>query len=106
LLLYANGHISIGIKDSEDQIELRIEDDGPQISEHRINRIFTRRPQADTDSMSPLLQLPIAKELIQMHSGNIWIENGQDKGRALCLTLPKVSAAKLITAAEFSTDGI
>lgn len=85
------GRISCGIKRQEDFMHIIIDDTGPGIPDYAVDRIFERfyslqRP--DTGKKSSGLGLSFAKEVAELHGGNISMENRPDKGARSVITLP------------------
>jgi len=91
-----NGHINVRVRDTGNEITLEVEDDGPSIESSELNRIFNRfdqiRKQLRAGSEELSLGLPIARELVEMHSGWIWAESKDKRGNSFCFTLPKPHA--------------
>jgi PAS domain S-box-containing protein len=90
----ANSHISVRVKDLGDEITVEVEDDGPSIESGEINRIFNRFDQISKQLRAGeeelMLDLPIARELVEMHGGCIWAESKDGQGNSFCFTLPKL----------------
>ncbi|MCP5080697.1 MAG: HAMP domain-containing protein [Alphaproteobacteria bacterium] len=68
----------INLRQLPGQVEFRIEDSGPGISEENLDRIFNRfytdRPEAAFGENSGL-GLSISKQIVDAHRGRIWAEN-------------------------------
>ncbi len=88
-----NGHISIRAKDAGKEIVVEVEDDGPSIESGEIKKIFDRfdriKKQLHYDEKGSVLGLPIAKKLVEMHGGYIWVESREERGNNFCFALPK-----------------
>jgi signal transduction histidine kinase len=87
------GHINVLTEDSDNEITVEVEDDGPTIEADQMNRIFNRFDQIRTQVRSGKeelsLVLPIARELVEMHGGWIRAEGKDGRGNSFCFTLPK-----------------
>lgn len=87
------GNIRIDIKDSEDKVVIKIEDNGRGISREELPFIFDRFYRADpsrnTSKGGSGLGLAIAKQIIEAHGGNIWAESEYNKGTSIFFTLRK-----------------
>ncbi len=89
----AKGHISIRVRDVDSEITVEVQDSAPVIKSDRIEKIFNPFAQIEEQLRSgkedAALGLPIAKELVEMHGGQIWGESRGRKGNSFCFTLPK-----------------
>lgn len=85
------GKIYISNQNNKDMFQLIIEDEGPGIPEYAKSRVFEKffslkRP--DTGKKSTGLGLSFVKEVVNLHKGQIQIDNRQDKGTVVELSLP------------------
>lgn len=71
---YANNVVSVDLFDNEDAIKLRISDDGLALSQEDINRIFERFYRGEKGCTG--VGLSLAKEIINLHNGYIYVETG------------------------------
>ncbi len=73
-----NGEVAITLRRVPGQVEFRVEDQGPGISEDNLERIFNRfytdRPEIAFGENSGL-GLSISKQIVDAHRGRIWAEN-------------------------------
>lgn len=71
---------------------LEIKDNGPGISEDQCNRIFERFYRGNNartmTSGSSGLGLAIAKEIVEAHKGNIWVNSELGSGTTIGIELP------------------
>ena len=79
-------------EDRRDFIHISVGDTGIGISEEDLPRIFDDYSQC-TDTLSEMprgtgLGLPICKEIVVRHRGNIWVESEKGKGSTFHITLP------------------
>ncbi len=86
-----DGCVRVVIEPLGEQIELRVEDDGPGIPENVLPRIFepfftTKTPGAGTG-----LGLAVTRDLVTRHGGTIAVETG-DTGSRFRVTLPAAPA--------------
>jgi two-component system, OmpR family, sensor histidine kinase BaeS len=91
-----DGKIVLSARESNDQIELAIQDSGPGLRKENLDRIFDRFYRTDTsrqreDSGGSGLGLAIAKSIVQAHGGQIRAESGAGYGLKIIITLPKKS---------------
>lgn len=88
-----NGHVSVRVKDADNELTIEIQDEGQLLERNEIHRITNRpdlvKDQFHTGREDLILGLRIAKEFIEMHGGLIWAESSEDKQNILCFTVPK-----------------
>jgi len=77
---------------AKDGVLFQFEDKGIGISEKEIASIFQRfyRSERVTDIPGTGLGLPIAKELIELHSGEVFVESKYAKGTIFYVFLPRI----------------
>jgi len=89
----SDGHVTVRVEDTDSQIAVRIEYDGSIMDNSRMQNIFDRsgwtKEQLAQGQNDLALGLPIAREMVEMHGGCLWAENGDDQGNTVCFTLPK-----------------
>jgi len=72
------GEVRVSVRRDEDAVELIVDDDGPGIPPHALERIFERfytdRPDHGFGQNSGL-GLSISRQIIEAHRGTIWAEN-------------------------------
>ena len=73
-----NGEIEIKIQKSEEYTDITIKNTGVEISEEDMPRIFNKFYQCDKShsSKGSGLGLSIAKRIVELHSGKIFVESG------------------------------
>jgi signal transduction histidine kinase len=84
------------VEDKRNLLHVSVSDTGVGISEEELSRIFDDYSQC-TDTLSPIsrgtgLGLPICKEIVARHRGNIWVESTKGEGSTFHITLPVVGA--------------
>jgi NtrC-family two-component system sensor histidine kinase KinB len=86
------GNIVIDIKSDPKQITFCIRDHGPGIPAEALDLIFDKfvrvKDFKDAEEGNIGLGLAIAKEVINMHSGKIWVESKPGAGSRFYFTLP------------------
>lgn len=86
------GHIEITMGKQVDEVWIVVSDDGIGIPSNKLERIFTRFYQVEDHMRRHYegmgLGLAIAKELLELHHGRIWVENKQPKGSRFFIALP------------------
>ncbi|WMW22837.1 ATP-binding protein [Methanolobus mangrovi] len=87
-----NGNIIIRCKAVEDMVHIEVEDDGIGIKEHDINKLFKPFSQIDAPSMSKYrgtgLGLSLVKELVELHSGDVWVRSEYGKYSIFGFSIP------------------
>lgn len=102
------GKIKVELKDEKNQIEISISDTGIGIAKEDLPKVFgrfqqfSRTPGAGYKGTG--LGLAIAKELIELHKGEINVESELNKGAKFIFTLPKIEAEEVFK--EYITNGI
>ena len=81
------GTLTIGSKESEENIELRFKDTGVGMSRETLERIFT--PLFTTKAKGMGFGLAICKRLIEAHGGTISVESEMGKGTTFTATIPR-----------------
>lgn len=77
--------------DSNKNLMMTVEDNGPGIKLEHLEKIFYKFKQIDNDlgtRMGTGLGLSIAKYIIKAHGGNIWAQSKYSEGTKILFTLP------------------
>lgn len=86
------GHIKISVNCTGQQVELVVQDNGIGIPKEDLPRIFERFYRVDKARSRELggtgLGLSIAKEIVEAHDGEIFIDSDKDKGTQVKLQFP------------------
>ncbi len=83
-----NGHIFVSLAKTDEQIVLKVEDDGIGIAEEEQEKIFHRFYQVDASRSSDSngLGLAMAGEIVKFHNGEIRVESELGKGSSFIVT--------------------
>ena len=88
------GKISIGARKKNEYLQIMVEDSGTGIAPDNQKIIFDRFRQIGRTpgpgARGTGLGLPICKEIVRLHNGDIWVESQLDKGSKFIFTLPAV----------------
>jgi len=88
---HPGGEVNIQISRVENVEQFAISDNGIGIpiddQAHIFSRFFRARNAKKVDPNGTGLGLYIAKNIIEMHGGKIWLESGEDKGTTFYFTL-------------------
>lgn len=85
------GKILINIARKEENVEILIKDNGSGIAEKHIHYVFNKFYQiqhlkAKNDGSG--LGLAISKRIVELHKGEIWVENGKESGAIFSFNIP------------------
>ena len=93
------GSITCRVKADGAQVVISITDTGIGIAEADLDKVFEKFKQVgDTLTDKPKgtgLGLPICKQIVEHHGGNIWVESTLGTGSKFSFTLPIMSASNL-----------
>ena len=96
--------ITIRCKSDQQRVYITVEDEGGGIPTSKLNTIFDRfyseRPSTEKFGAHSGLGLSICKQIVEIHSGNIWAENiysiiEHKIGARFIIALPKAKAFKM-----------
>jgi len=86
------GTVTVGVRRSDDRVEVRVADEGigiPAAERERIFRKFYRAESAARDGAAGTgLGLFIAKELVTAMGGRIWVDSTEGEGSSFSFELP------------------
>ena len=93
----SQGLIEINSKIAEDSIKITIQDSSIGFTEEEKERLFTQHGKIerygqgfDVISDGIALGLHIAKKIIELHGGKIWVESGgRNQGSTFYFSLPR-----------------
>ena len=81
--------IQVSAKPQGDRIYCRVQDNGPGIEPGYHQRVFELFDRLDSDVPGTGIGLALAKRIVEIHNGTIWIESeGDGQGCCFCFTLP------------------
>ena len=86
------GIIRLGLTPRASDVLLCVEDDGPGIpaadQEHIFERYYRSESEATRARQGSGLGLPIARALVELHGGRLWVESTPGLGARFCIALP------------------
>ena len=89
------GWIRVELADQPSEVEIAVRDNGPGLTQEEMKKVFDRFVQihkiAGAGEHGTGLGLTIAKNLVEMHHGRIWVESVPGCGCCFRFTLPKQS---------------
>jgi PAS domain S-box-containing protein len=89
-----NGSITVEclLKKEKDEIEISITDTGIGIDKENLPKVFDKfyqiREKASSDMGGTGIGLSIAREIMELHGGKIWVESEKGHGSKFTFTLP------------------
>jgi signal transduction histidine kinase len=85
------GEIEIRVRETTDELQVCVADNGPGIPAEDQDRIFDRfYVVANGRGLSGVgLGLYIARQMVELHGGRIWVESRLGAGSTFCFTVPK-----------------
>jgi signal transduction histidine kinase len=88
-----NSHITVRIEEKENSTILTVKDQGEGVDEKLVGQLFERKADALGENASRFggigIGLPMIKEIITAHRGEIWITSGIGKGFSISFSLPQ-----------------
>jgi two-component system sensor histidine kinase KdpD len=104
-LKYSNPESSIEIRASKegDFVKISVKDHGPGIPIEERSRVFERYYRISKSAVrvpGTGLGLHIARDIVQAHGGNIWVESESNQGSEFFFTLPAVEQGRKVEAHE------
>ncbi len=86
------GNVEIRTTWGDDEVCVQIEDDGTGIASDQLSRIFEPLQQADGSSTRRWgglgIGLAMAKHIVELHGGRIWVESELGRGSVFSFVLP------------------
>ncbi|MEE8401029.1 MAG: ATP-binding protein, partial [Candidatus Hydrothermarchaeaceae archaeon] len=88
----SGGEIVISAKNKDGYVEVAVKDTGIGIPQKKMSKIFDRLYQIDSDESRMYsgtgMGLAVAKEIIEVNNGKIWVESKKGEGATFYFTLP------------------
>jgi signal transduction histidine kinase len=87
-----HGHIKATLQDMGQEYLVSVADDGPGIPLAEQSQIFERfysNSRAPGEKTGAGLGLAIAKTVVELHGGRIWVKSQGGRGSTFFFTLPK-----------------
>ncbi len=92
------GNVSIGLTGNNEVVQLYVRDTGPGIPSEDIPHLFQKFYRVDNSSTRTIggtgLGLFIARKIIELYNGRIWVESELEKGSTFFINLPRITPEK------------
>ena len=96
----AGGRIDVRISNGNREVVIAVSDSGPGVAEEERELIFEPFFRGDHDRTGLGLGLAIAKSVVELHNGRIWVEdNPRGSGSTFFVALPRHAAKALVRSA-------
>lgn len=86
------GGITVQLTQNGDAVQIKLEDTGPGISPEDLSRIFDKFERVSSTEEGSGLGLPIARDIVGLHHGKIWVESEVGRGSRFFVRLPMKGA--------------
>jgi len=88
----SGGHVTVKVQEDSGYFKVSVVDDGMGIAARDLPRVFERFFQVESHLTRRYggmgLGLAVAKAMIEMHNGRIWVESEEGKGSTFIFLLP------------------
>jgi len=85
--------ITIRVETKEDVITVSVRDQGEGIAESRVEKLFEKDSNLYGEQARRFggigISLPVIREIISAHKGQIWVESGYGKGFCISFSVPR-----------------
>lgn len=82
------GRVAIEVEEVAGAVQVSVRDTGPGIAAHELDRIFDKFYQVDLRGRRGAgIGLSIARNLVELHGGQIWVESEEGKGSSFVFSL-------------------
>ena len=78
--------LTVATRVADSRVELSVSDTGPGIPPEDVDKVF--EPLYSTKAFGVGLGLPLVRQIIEQHGGNIVVENAESKGSCFTVQLP------------------
>ena len=91
------GRVTVAVSGSTDGVQVSITDTGAPLSSEDRARVFQRFHRTEdsllNDAHPTGLELTVARMLVEMHGGRMWVDSGEGQGSTFAFVLPSRAAA-------------
>lgn len=95
----SEGIIKVGCTEENETWKFSVSDNGPGVESKHFERIFRifQTLSADKETGGTGIGLPIAKKIVELYGGKIWVESELGKGSTFFFTFPKQQETSVVT---------
>jgi signal transduction histidine kinase len=86
------GHLQLSAVTEGNEVVIRVSDTGPGVADADREHIFEPFYRGDRSGLG--LGLAIAKSLVELHNGRIWVKSNEGRGSTFCVALPVYRPAR------------
>ncbi|HEU4885694.1 MAG TPA: HAMP domain-containing sensor histidine kinase [Longimicrobium sp.] len=97
------GSVSVDVRETDGQVEVRVLDDGPGIRPEHVERVW--EPDFTTKSRGTGLGLALVRQTVQAHGGRVWARNRPAGGAEFGVALPAANGVEARVALSGSMRG-
>ena len=90
----ASGTVTFSAAVEGDDVVFSVEDEGPGIAPEFTERIFEQFFRVPSDQEGTGLGLALAKQLVELHGGRLWVEPRQPAGSRFSFSIPLTGAMR------------
>jgi signal transduction histidine kinase/ActR/RegA family two-component response regulator len=94
--------IAVELDAHDDQVHIRVSDDGPGIAPEHVERVFEPYFTTSADDSGTGLGLSIVKHVVDALGGSVEVASRVGEGTTVMVSLPRLDAALPVTSAEFA----
>lgn len=80
--------VCVEVRKQDDAVELSVQDEGPGVPENKLSTIFERFESGDGQKRGAGLGLAIVRSLVELHGGEVRIEQGTKRGTRFVCVFP------------------
>ena len=105
-----DGEINVAITGNTSVIQVQVRDTGPGIPDEDVPHLFQKFYRVDNSLTRSLggtgLGLYIAKKIVELYSGRIWVESTLGKGSTFYVNLPRLDTGQALTLQQTQANTI
>jgi signal transduction histidine kinase len=99
------GRVTFRAWRSDGEVVFLVEDNGPGIAPEFHGRIFEQFFRLPSHAEGAGLGLPLARQLVELHGGRIWVDSAEGQGGRFYFALPTLDGSKPNDASSSSVEG-
>jgi CheY-like chemotaxis protein len=89
------GVVTLSVSDDQDdrktsKLNIKVTDEGAGFDEVEIKSVLSEEPTTEGGRVGEGIGLPISRQIIELHNGKMWVENGKEKGAVFNISIPHI----------------